>query len=390
MMLLALLFSYFCQASDHIDGPVTMQHRVADLSDLYTFPTPNKPGYLTIILNTYPIVPKAGHFSEKVSYNFYLRKLSIRGTADRPSFESSEEVAIECSFITPTEHEGHLANCKAGSLEATSTYNEISQSEENQNFKLYAGMRSDPFFFNSDWATAASTKGKILSPKNNDVMSQTNILSLVMEINTTKLFVKPHSLFALAVEAIAKDSPQANPRRMDRLGRPEITNVSLVSHKNDPELRDKYNEFRPFQVDVTNQQSFIDRLVKNFTYYDNLDKKLDWNDAQKASLASLLADDFLVVDISKPCGTDTFLEIEKSMFRHKSHETCGGRQLKDDIMDTLFTLYIAGLDGKRIKDGVDHPHREISQTFPYLAEPDLSVLARGKALIARKLLGIKN
>jgi hypothetical protein len=390
MLLLALLVSAFSFSSDHIDGPVTMQHRVADLSDLYAFPTPKKPGFLTVILNTYPIVPKEGHFSEKVSYTFYIRKASVQGSADRPAFATGEEVAITCSFVTPTEHENHVATCKGGGLETVSNFNEVVSSEDSPNLRVYAGKRSDPFFFNSDWATAASAKGKLLPPKNNDVMSQTNILSIVLEVNTNKIFAKPHTLFAIATEAMAKDSAEAKPKRMDRLGRPEVTNVSMVSHKNDAELRDQFNEHRPFQVDSASQQAFKERLVKNITYYDGLDKQQNWSETAKDSLATMIAEDFLVVDISKPCNGDTFFEIEKSLFLHKPYETCGGRQLTDDIMDTLFTIYIAGIDGKRIKDGVDHPHREVSTSFPYLAEPDLSLTARGKAFIARKLLGIKN
>lgn len=57
-------------------------------------------------------------------------------------------------------------------------------------------------------------------------------------------------------------------------------------------------------------------------------------------------------------------------------------------MDTLFTLYVAGLEGKRIRDGVDAPSPAVAGEFPYLREPDLSFTARAKAFIARKLLGI--
>lgn len=387
-ILLALFLSSLSPASDHIDGPVTMQHRVADLSDLYMFPTPKKPGFLTVILNTYPIAPSSGHFSEKVSYNFYLRKAAVKGTADRPAFETSEEAVISCSFVTPAAHEDHTITCKSPAGETTAAYEQVAEADPSAALRVYAGMRSDPFFFNSDWATAASTKGKILKPDDSDVMKYTNILSVVLEINTAKLFPKPSALYALAVEAIAKDTPTSPARRMDRLGRPEITNVSLVNHKNDAELRDQYNEDRPFQVAPANQQSYKDRLVRNFGYYDALDGKTNWTDPAKESLAALLTEDFLVVDITKPCRPESFLEIEKAIFLHKAHETCGGRQPNDDIMDTLFTLYIAGLNGERIRDGVDHPHRPVSEQFPYLAEPDLSLFAKGKAFLARKLLGI--
>src|SRR5262245_13054084 len=36
-------------ASDHLDGPVTTARRAADLTDLFAYPTPGQPGFLTII-----------------------------------------------------------------------------------------------------------------------------------------------------------------------------------------------------------------------------------------------------------------------------------------------------------------------------------------------------
>jgi len=42
--------------------------------------------------------------------------------------------------------------------------------------------------------------------------------------------------------------------------------------------------------------------------------------------------------------------------------TCGSRS-PDDIIDTLYTVLIGGLDGPPISDGVDQP---TSRSFPYL------------------------
>jgi hypothetical protein len=53
------------RASDHIDGSATSKHRVVDLSDLYAFPTPQKSGFLTIILDMYPLVSPRGTSATK-------------------------------------------------------------------------------------------------------------------------------------------------------------------------------------------------------------------------------------------------------------------------------------------------------------------------------------
>lgn len=388
---LGIFLSPLARASDHIDGPVTMKHRVADLSDFYAFPTPGKPGFLTLILNSYPIVPGNGHYDDKVSYVITLRKASISGAGDKAfvATDAEKERQIRCTFVTPHSHAGHVATCAAGeNLKASAGFNEVVEAGAGDTMRLFAGMRTDPFFFNSDWATAASTKGKILPPKDDNVMSRINVLSLALEVDLGKLFAGTVPMVAVAAEAFAQDNPQAPVRRMDRLGRPEITNVSLVAGEGAADLRDQYNLDQPFRVAKTNQQAYRDRLVKNIEYYDALDGKKAWTDADRDLLANLLVEDFLLVDTTKPCTGSTFLEIEKALVAHKPHQTCGGRLPDDDIMDVLFTLYIAGLDGERVRDGVDAPAKPASVTFPYLQEPDLSMIAKAKAFVARKVLGL--
>ena len=66
----------------------------------------------------------------------------------------------------------------------------------------------------------------------------------------------------------------------------------------------------------------------------------------------------------------SFLEIELAARRGVPHETCGGRALNDDVMDTFFTQLINAGNGPVIRDGVDHSSRPASRSFPYLAPPN--------------------
>ncbi len=375
-------------ASDHIDGPITMKNRVSDLTDFFAFPTPNKPGSFSLVLNTYPLVAKSNHFTDKATYVFMIRKASTN--AATAQITSSDEVVINCHVDTPNDIEKHVITCKStNGLAASSIYNSINPQAAGDNFRLYAGMRSDPFFFNIDFFKNASEKGKINKPNSSNGMADMNVLSIAIEIDATKLFPNGQSgMFAMAAAVVTRDTPASPLRILDRVGRPEITNVSLVKHEGDAELRDRYNIDRPFQVVKETQGVYEALLLKNINFYDAADKKTDWNEAGKATLARLLADDFLLLDITKPCNTDSFLEIEKSLIKGQAHTTCGGRKMTDDIMDTLFTVYIAGLDGARIRDGVDAPKKAISNEFPYLAKPSLGILDQIKASIARGVLGL--
>jgi hypothetical protein len=221
-------------------------------------------------------------------------------------------------------------------------------------------------------------------------MDQMNVLSLVIEVNVLKLFgYDPHSI-AVAAEAFTLDYPGAPERRLDRMGRPEITNFSLVAHDGDQELRDHYNLDRPFEVAEPRRLAYEARLQKNLKFYDGIDKKQDWDDSQIKTLATVLSNDFLLIDIKSPCDEDSFLSIERSLMAKQVPHSCGGRKLTDDIMDTLMTTYIGGLKGPRIRDGVDRPYKELSKRFPYLVSPDDSLSARIRRTAAVILLGIPN
>ena len=81
--------------------------------------------------------------------------------------------------------------------------------------------------------------------------------------------------------------------------------------------------------------------------------------------------DFLVVDLTKPYAEQgSFLEIERPPAGVAPHETCGGRALNDDVMDTIFTLLVNAGNGPVIRDGVDQATRPASRSFPYLAPPN--------------------
>ena len=40
--------------SDHISGPRALSDPIADITDVYAFPSPERPGRLVLVMNTLP------------------------------------------------------------------------------------------------------------------------------------------------------------------------------------------------------------------------------------------------------------------------------------------------------------------------------------------------
>jgi hypothetical protein len=372
-------------ASDHIDGPVTIDNPVADITDLYAFPSRDRPGNLTLILDVYPMVAYDGHFSDRVTYNLLVRQASISRTKSEAGFEAKGDYRVSCTFETPHDSP-HWVTCKASSGSSVrAQINDTSGGESTHGLRVFAGSRSDPFFFNRDWAKSASEEGVLLPPEDNDIMERMNVLSIVLDLDiTAELEQGASPLLAIAAETTTR-TETGGTRRIDRVGRPEITNVSMAPHGG-RELRDLYNQEAPFDISSETIDLYRSRLRDNVVFYDKMDGRRDWTSARGAVLVEILLHDFLLVDVSKPDPGNSYFGIEKSVLSGEPHSTYGGRAPQDDVMDTLFTLFINGGHGPEVSDGVDEPTRPAKEAFPYLAAPDDRLLSTVKAHIARLML----
>jgi hypothetical protein len=155
----------------------------------------------------------------------------------------------------------------------------------------------------------------------------------------------------------------------------------------DLEIRDLYNQEDPFHLARSYAGAYRARLNANLAFYDGLDDKTDWplDEQGNHPLTELLLADFLVVDVSKPYSEDSCFEIEQALLHGGASETCGGRSLNDDIVDSLYTLLVNGGNGPRIRDGVDQATQPASRSFPYLVRPNPNppdLRARAAALAA--------
>jgi Domain of unknown function (DUF4331) len=394
LLLLSCLLPLCLHASDHIDGPVTTKHAVTDLTDLYAFPSPSKPGRWTLVLNVYPMALKKSHFSSKVEYAFILREASVVAAANgtlKIRTNAATERTITCRFETPQDHARHTSTCDAGNgMKRTVIFNTVDATPNRSGLLFYTGLRSDPFFFNAHWASEWTQKGRLSKPENSNVMARVNVLSVVLECDMTALFGHEVGLLALAAQSSALHPASGKKTPLDRVGRPEVTNIILAARGKQKDLRDGYNLERPFRVHPQNAVTYRERITQNIGFYDGIDGVLNWTGAAKQNYAELLAEDYLVFNAGKTVPANAqvgYFTIESDLLKGSRSAALGGRKLTDDFMDRLYTLLLNAGAGKSVSDGVSQPTRRISNSFPYLAAPDNGLMNWIKTKLGRMATG---
>ena len=301
------------------------------------------------------------------------------------SFDTADEFRFSCTFETPHDDSGHSVNCAGPSGSSVrAAVDDTGGGESSSGLRVFAGRRSDSFFFNLKFSQAVD-RGVLMPPKDSNIMEDMNALTIVLDIDVAAVFgPDAGSVFAVAAETTTKDSGASQLRRVDRLGRPEMTNVWMAPQGDQQELRDLYNKEEPFNVSKENIGLYRTRLLSRLAFYDDIDGNKDWPRDWSHVLIEMLLNDFLVVDISKPFTRDTYFGIEYSILRSEPHTRCGGRTPDDDVMDVIYTLLINGGHGRQVRDGVEQPTRLMEDRFPYFPEPNNGIFAAVKAWFARR------
>jgi len=363
--------------SDHFSGPRALADPAADLVDMFAFPTPDNPQRLVVVMDVFGKAGPSAVFSDAVIYRFRFRRARIAATGPGAAFGvDPDEVGFDFTFDVPSGNHTALqrGQCRTPGGEFVSFSANDERGGSGRGVRVFAGQRSEPFFLDVHTILeSAETQRLAFKKVGSDTLYGTNVLSIVLELEWAKL-LGGGPMFAIVCETL-----RAGPRpvRIERLGRPEIKNVSMsfktFDHVNrDLEIRDLYNSEDAFALMPDYVGAYRARLNANLSFWDSLDGKTDWplDHSGNHPLTSLLLADFLVIDASKPFQETSYFEIERAMLADCPHASPGGRWLNEDVMDSIFTLYINGGNGPRINDGIDAPIAWSSKAFPYLAPPN--------------------
>jgi hypothetical protein len=363
--------------SDHISGPRALADPIADITDVYAFPSPERPGRLVLVMNTLPFAKPSNPLSDGLLYRFRLRPLSATGPGDQAPFAAgAPEFVFDVVFSAPSDAEPFEQDgtCTTPAGETVSFRVNDERGGEGHGVRAFAGARWDPFILDAPAALKTVATGALAFTDSGSIyLDGKNVLGLVLEIDCALL--GGATLVGVVAETLTRGTFNV---RIERVGRPEVKNLMLGPKQFDPvnqdlEIRDLYNMEDAFALGEGYLGAYRARLNANLAFWDGLDGKADWpTNGSGHPLTELVLADYLVVDVAKPYAEQgSFLEIELAARRGEPHKTCGGRALNDDVMDTFFTQLINAGNGPTIRDGVDHSTRPASRAFPYLAPPNL-------------------
>ena len=373
-------------ASDHLDSPAVTADPRTDIGDVYAWMSPDAKR-----LNLAMAI--VGHtFSDRISYVFHI-------DSGRRFGATTATVDLTCRFASATS-----AACRLGTLDRVEGDATAPTGIESgaHRFRLFAGLRDDPFFNNVRGTRAAYNRAtgmlahdarydaagcpEFSGVQSAEILGQwrrtdggpaTNFLrgwtpnAIVVSIDVTAV---NHGGPLLAVWGATVGPTE----QIDRAARPLTGNALLAtlgSAEESDALKIRYNRARP-----KDGAQFVTDIAKGVALYDGFDGRcgnglLADRRAPPAQrywpLARLLADDRLWLNSRSGVCTQLFA-VERAALNGERAlgDDCGGRTVNYDSVNAYRSLLTTGTP-LGMDDGV-HADEKIHSTvdFPFLAAPD--------------------
>jgi hypothetical protein len=373
-------------ASDHLDTPTVIANPQADIGDLYAW-TSSDGQHLNLVMDI------VGHpFSNKLQYVFHIDSGKRFG-------RTTATTSIVCRFPKT-----NITDCRVGDADHArgDASNPNGLRGRNHRFRVFAGLRDDPFFNNVkgtraayEVAFAALRHGTVADeagcPKFDQAISRsisdqwqrtdggpaTNFLA---RWTTSALVISVDlDVVARGGQMLAVWGVTATPdRQLNRVGRPLTKNALLGLNAADEvgdRLKEQWNAATP-----SRSAQFIPEIQKGLALYDGFDgvcgnqllAKNEVASTRYHALAVLITDDRLWVNSASASCTQFFaVELARLAEQHALLNDCGGRTPNYNASNVWRSLLVKGTTSG-VDDGLDHDEHEPSATaFPFLAAPDV-------------------
>jgi hypothetical protein len=364
------------RAADHLDAPALggtvvngqiaphSEHGDRDINDVYVFRAPDNANRTVIAMTVNPAINLfGGTFGRNVRYVFNIdRNGDNRADLAYVARFSRPEADNDSPFLEQDYRIKKYTGSDARSLEdgVTVAWGETNggNATTKNSLKAWAGVRSDPFFFDltgfigttTFLKTGTAVGGDALGKDPTDFFLNLNTNAIVLSIPNSQL---PDTIGVWATTSYFKDGRW---RKADQMGRPAINTVF-----NPAADKDLFNRTAPNVQATAYDGKFRKNVVAGLKFFSSLDSEGAYSDAQAAALAAVLIPDVLVYSRSSSLPAPL-----------------NGRALADDVIDVELNVTTGGdpLDlfpgrnatGAVPGDGVG-PHTDYLATFPYLGKP---------------------
>lgn len=374
------------RASDHLDSPSVIADPRADIGDLFAWTAPDG-RHLNLLMTI------VGHsFSDKIAYTFHIDSGSRVG-------RTSASIDLTCRFASATS-----ADCRLGHRDRVQgdPSDVIGLVSQRGTFRVFAGLRDDPFFNNVRGTRAmygVATKGLAGSARYDAAgcpgfdAAQTSAITDAwrrtdggLATNFLKGWTPDTIVASIDLDAVALGGPllavwaaTVGPKgQIDRAARPLTGNALLVTLGSDDAqnaIKERYNRATPATA-----RQFIPDIAKGVALYDGLDGRCGNSllidrkappSRRYWPLAALLADDRLWVNSRATTCTQLFA-VERAALNGETNLAgdCGGRTVNYDAVNVYRSL-LAGGATQGIDDGVHGDEKVHSvANFPFAAAPD--------------------
>lgn len=392
VVLAAALAGQPARGSDHLDSPVVIADPRADIGDIYAWISPDA-RRLNLVMAI------VGHsFSDRIAYVFHIDSGRRFGT-------TTSTIDLTCRFAKASE-----ADCRLGRIDRArgDASGEAGIESNGGHFRLFAGLRDDPFFNNVrgtreayNVATRALENGArydaagcpgFSTAQSATILDTWRHTSGKPATNFLRGWTPASIVVSIDLGAVNRGGPMlavwgatVGPQgQIDRAARPLTGNALLATLGSDAEsdaLKERYNRATP-----ATSGAFVPEITKGVALYDGFDGRCgdDLLVDRKAPparrywpMATLLADDRLWLNSRSSTCTQLFA-VERAALAGEAAMAgdCGGRSITYDAVNVYRSL-IANGTTVGIDDGV-HADEKVHSiaVFPFLTAPDPAPVAR--------------
>ena len=377
--------------ADHFSGPRALSDPAADITDVYAFPSPERPGHLVLVMDVFPAAAPTALFSDAVTYRFRLRPVTATTAGGTPAFSVGEdEYAFDVTFDVPVRGDGGGTVVQLGTC-APPGGAEIPFRVGDEQPTVAPGLRdlrrcaARPVLHRPESRAGHRGAGAVGVPgPRHQLLDGANVLSIVVELDVaTVLGPDTGPLLAVVGETVTSRRTPGPAGAHGPSGDQERHHAAEEVRSRQPRPRDP----RPLQRRGRLQPEPglrrglprpVERqpgLLRPAGRQDRLAAGRSGRPPPDRAAAGGLPRRRHVETVLRRRHSD--LEIERAVLAGRPHTTCGGRSPNHDIIDTLYTLLVGGLDGaadqrrRRPADPADGPQLPLpGSPQPESAGPD--------------------